>query len=181
MNNTAIAPPSFRDLMLRNFAEIVRLDDAMQILCDEQKNGDVCDAVCPLLNKNGVHCNRKFLHGMIEDLKKEVPMLKLCPREQDGLCTGDEPCPHDCRKPGWECGLEDAALEAAEGFQREIAPIITTTHIVPPAVIRIPKNVVRKGDVFYLGEMVVGYIDPLTPEGMMVVPGPMTLIMEERR
>ena len=117
MNKTAISPPSFRDLMLRNFAEIVRLDDAMQILCDEQKNGDVCDAVCPLLNKNGVHCNRKFLHGMIEDLKKEVPMLKLCPREQDGLCTGDEPCPHDCRKPGWECGLEDAALEAAEGYQ----------------------------------------------------------------
>lgn len=55
----------------------------------------------------------------------------------------------------------------------------TVKHLMPPVVIRIPKNVTIKDDLVYFGEFVVGVIDPMTPKGMMNIPAPMTIIWEE--
>lgn len=126
---TSIPPPSFPDLMQRWHGEMSRLLDAAECACkvpEDQRPGGtfgefpLCQT-CDFLERGGFSQKRRWCK--LKDLRRilgpATPSIKLCPREQAGLCTGDEPCPHDCRKPGWGCGLEDAALEAAEGFQRE--------------------------------------------------------------
>lgn len=100
---TTIPPPKFADLMpfekkmLKSFAEIVRLDDAMAIHCEEAGE-TYCDG-CPLQNKNDIHCNRKFLHGMIEDIKKEMPaeLRELLGDHPSHFCQPCEPTQPECQ------------------------------------------------------------------------------------
>lgn len=55
--------------------------------------------------------------------------IKLCDNEQDGLCIAtDQECPHGCRKPGWECGLEDLALSDIRKYEDPLPPEIRAKY-----------------------------------------------------
>ena len=79
---------AFAEKMKRIHGEIERMVYAAEVLCHTDQNGELCAAGCPFESNNGIHCDVKWMRGVLGDhVEQHDVMPQVPPCQCGGRCN----------------------------------------------------------------------------------------------